>query len=76
MSFHPSDFVVRETDPSLDNNTSALSEEDAIACRVNKTNSSIEHMAKRYGVTVKAVTRCVYGKTYKFLDKRFPPWKR
>ena len=57
-------------------NTKALTDTEATKCRLKCGGKTIKELAIKYGVTDKTVERCVYGKTYKHLNAKYPPWER
>lgn len=48
--------------------TRALTDEEAIICRVEYRNTSMRKLALRFGVSEKCVMRCLKGFTYKHLN--------
>lgn len=52
----------------------ALSDTDAIYCRLNRKDYTVIQLAEKFGVSERCVNRCVRGLTYKHLNSRYKPW--
>ncbi len=53
--------------------TRALTDEEAIICRMEYRNTSMRKLAIRFGVSEKCVMRCLKGYTYKHLNSIVKP---
>ncbi len=53
--------------------TRALTDEEAVICRIERSSTSVRKLAIRFGVSEKCVQRCINGDTYKHLNKIVKP---
>lgn len=53
--------------------TRALTDEEAIICRIERSATSVRKLAITFGVSERCVERCINGDTYKHLNKIAKP---
>lgn len=53
--------------------TRTLNDKEAAYCRLYAAKFTHEELARKFGVSVKCVKRCIQGVTYIHLNEQFPP---